>query len=177
MIKRRGGDYDLEAEIPRLRRLARMLAGGDRAEADDLVQETLLRALRSIDGFRGGSSLSTWLASILVNLHRSGRRRDARRRTLMDGQRPPEEAEPARQEQRVELEETLEALAALPEDQREAIALVALEGVGYAEAAEVLGVKLGTLMSRIARGRKAMRAAMDGPRDQEGEIRWIGKAR
>lgn len=175
-MTRRGRRDELAEEIPRLRRFARLLAAGDRAEADDLVQETLLRALGALDTFRGGSTLSTWLASIMLNLHRSHRRRDARRRELMAAQRPPEEAEPARQEQRVELDETLAALAALPGEQREALALVALEGMGYGAAAEVLGVPLGTLMSRVSRGRRAMRAAVEGSQKRESERPWRRKA-
>lgn len=135
------------------------------AEADDLVQETLLRALRSLDGFRGGSSLRTWLSQILINLHRSGRRQEARRRELLEERGPDEDRVAPSQEHAMELEQTLEALQRLPDEQREAIALVALGGTSYAEAAEVLGVKLGTLMSRIARGRAAMRAALDGTED------------
>lgn len=155
---------------------------GNHAEADDLVQETLLRALRSLDGFGERSSLGTWLSSILINIHRSERRRAARRRVLLDEQPPPSESVGAAQEHRVELAETLAALDDLPEEQREAIALVALGGVTYAEAAEVLGVKLGTLMSRISRGRGAIRARIDGAGDRDaagpmGETGWTRRRR
>lgn len=159
-MRRRDG-ASLEAELPRLRRFARSLAR-DRAEADDLVQETLLRALSRLDDLRDVDRLGAWLAQIMVNLHRSRRRDAARRRALLESRPPPVDQEPARQEGKLELDQTLAALARLPEEQREAVALVSLGGLGYAEAAEALGVRLGTLMSRVSRGRAALRAEMEG---------------
>lgn len=156
------GARALEAEIPRLRRLARMLTRGDRSEADDLVQEALLRALCGLDRFRGGSALSTWLTAILLNIHRSALRKKTRAAAHVAAVGDAEPAEPARQEQRMEVAETLEALDALPEEQRLAIGLVAVGEMTYAEAADALGVKMGTLMSRISRGRAAMRARIEG---------------
>ncbi|MEM6679345.1 MAG: sigma-70 family RNA polymerase sigma factor [Pseudomonadota bacterium] len=161
MLGRRRRRHAVEDEIPKLRRFARMLARND-AEADDLVQEALLRAISRFDTFRGQSSLGTWLCQILVNLHRSRRRQDARRRELLEERGADEDRVAPRQEHALELEQTLDALGALPEEQREAITLVAIDGVAYAEAAQILGVKLGTLMSRISRGRAAIRAAMEG---------------
>ncbi|MEL6576102.1 MAG: sigma-70 family RNA polymerase sigma factor [Pseudomonadota bacterium] len=161
MLGRRRGGHAVETEIPKLRRFARMLTRND-AEADDLVQETLLRALSKFEGYRGQSSLSTWLCQILVNLHRSKRRQDARRRELLEERGADEDRVAPRQEHAIELGETLAALDDLPEEQREAITLVAIDGVAYSEAAEILGLKLGTLMSRISRGRAAIRAAMEG---------------
>ena len=164
---RKGGREALEAEIPRLRRFARVLTRGDGARADDLVQETLLRALGAIDGFRAESGLGTWLTTIMLNVHRSEQRRQSRARAHADREAraaPAEPAEPARQEQRLEVRETLAALEALPEEQRLAISLVSVGEMSYADAARVLGVKLGTLMSRISRGRAAMRARLEGAR-------------
>ncbi|MEM6421091.1 MAG: sigma-70 family RNA polymerase sigma factor [Pseudomonadota bacterium] len=161
MLRRKRRGHAVETEIPKLRRFARMLARNE-AEADDLVQETLLRAIAKFDSYRGQAALGTWLCQILVNLHRSKWRQDARRRELLEQRGPDEDRVAARQEHAVELEQTLAALDGLPQEQREAIVLVALEGVAYAEAAEILGVKLGTLMSRIARGRAAIRKIMDG---------------
>ncbi|MEO0681131.1 MAG: sigma-70 family RNA polymerase sigma factor, partial [Pseudomonadota bacterium] len=154
---------------PSTERVARLLTRGNAAEADDLVQEALLRALRSVDGFDGRASLGTWLTSILVNLHRSEKRRAAVRRRWLERQPRDEPAEPARQEQRLEVAQTLEALDGLSEDQRAAIAMISVGGASYAEAAEALGVPLGTLMSRIARGRAMMRRRLDGPDREEGE--------
>ncbi|MEM1314070.1 MAG: sigma-70 family RNA polymerase sigma factor [Pseudomonadota bacterium] len=162
MPPRRAAD-DIAQELPRLRRVARVLTRGDAAEADDLVQETLLRALKAADGFRGASKVGTWLTSILVNLHRSARRRAVVRRRWLDAQPREEPTEPARQEQSLEVKQTLQALDALSGEQRAAIAMISVGGASYAEAAEALGVPLGTLMSRISRGRAAMRKAMEGP--------------
>ncbi len=162
MASREGGrSAELAAEIPRLRRFARLLTRGDAAAADDLVQETLLRGLRSIDSFREDAALGTWMTTIMLNLHRSEHRRRARGETDPETA-APEPSEPARQEQRLEVQETLAALRALPEEQRLAIALVSVQDMSYAEAAKTLGVKLGTLMSRISRGRAAMRARLEG---------------
>lgn len=166
MFKRRRSRHAVESEIPKLRRFARMLARSE-GEADDLVQETLLRAIAKFDSYRGQAALGTWLCQILVNLHRSKWRQEARRRELLEERGADEDRVAARQEHALELEQTLEALDNLPVEQREAIVLVAIEGVAYAQAAEILGIKLGTLMSRISRGRAAIRKAMDGPTTSE----------
>ncbi|MEM6438776.1 MAG: sigma-70 family RNA polymerase sigma factor [Pseudomonadota bacterium] len=162
MPRRRAAD-DIAAELPRLRRVARVLTRGDAAEADDLVQETLLRALKAAEGFRGGSAVGTWLTSIMHNHPRSERRRAAVRRRWLDAQPKEEPSQPARQEQSLEVAQTLHALDALSEDQRAAIVMISVGGASYAEAAQALGLPLGTLMSRISRGRAAMRRAVDGP--------------
>jgi len=104
-----------------------------------------------------------------VNLHRSERRKAAVRLRWLERQPKAEPAEPARQEQRLEVSQTLEALDALSDDQRAAIAMISVGGASYAEAAEALDVPLGTLMSRISRGRAIMRRRLDGPSDDEGE--------
>lgn len=153
----------LEAEIPQLRRFSRVLVRGDQAAADDLVQETLLRALRSLTSFRADASLSTWLTAIMLNVHRSQKRVAKRKPEEPEADTElPEPSEPARQEQRIEVMQTMDALDALPEEQRLAIALVSIHEMSYRDAAESLGVKLGTLMSRISRGRAAMRAQLEG---------------
>lgn len=153
---------DLAAHIPWLRRYARLLVGRDAHEADDLVQETLLRAIRSIDRFREGAELRAWLTAIMVNAFRSDRRRAATRRAWLAAQPGGEPATRARQVDRLEVQAVARALAALPPEQREAVALVALGDVRYADAAKALNLKLGTFMSRIARGRAALRRLLDG---------------
>ncbi|MEL6265766.1 MAG: sigma-70 family RNA polymerase sigma factor [Pseudomonadota bacterium] len=173
MLGRRRRRHAVEAEIPKLRRFARMLARND-PEADDLVQETLLRAIAKFDSFDGRAALGTWLCQILVNLHRSRHRQDARRRELLEERGADEDRVAARQEHAVELRQTLDALDRLPGDQREAIVLVAVDGVSYAEAAAILGVKLGTLMSRISRGRATIRAEMEGMTAARGRVVPIG---
>lgn len=153
---------NLTAEIPYLRKMARLTTRGDASDADDLVQETLLKAMTSLESFRGEASLRTWLTTIMVNIHRSERRRAAHRDRYLASQPREEPAAPAQQEQRVEVAETLAALRDLPEDQRLAIAAVVGGEMSYAEASKALGVKLGTLMSRISRGRAALRRATEG---------------
>lgn len=181
---RRRGATELEDEIPRLRRFARVLTRGDAAAADDLVQETLLRALGGLDSFREEAGLGTWMTTIMLNIHRSEhRRRVLRDAHLAEEAAAPEPSEPARQVQRIEVAETLEALDSLPDEQRIAIALVSIGDMSYADAARSLGVKLGTLMSRISRGRAAMRARLETPpEDREpahGKDRtaWTGQIR
>lgn len=156
------GRNDIVEEIPNIRRFARMLCKGDSVAADDLVQETLLRALRSADGFAGDASVRTWLGTIMLNVLRSDKRRAARWRDHAETMPVEEPSQPARQVQRLEVKDALAVLADLPEEQRVPIALVATGQMTYAEAAAALNVRLGTLMSRIARGRAVMRAKLDG---------------
>lgn len=133
----------------------------DVEDANDLVQGCLARAIEAADTWQPGSNLRAWLFRILRNLHVSNvRRRQLEKRALRPELRP--ESSPAVQPIRVELQETLSALARLPQPQREAVVLVALEELSYAEVAERLGVPIGTVMSRLARGREALRELLKG---------------
>lgn len=147
-----------------LRRYALALTGGSRQEAEDLVQETLTRAIAAAGSFRRGGSLRAWLFSIMHNAFVSGvrRRRPPTRELEEAGGGGPELAHPPSQVTRLEAHDVLAALARLPEAQREAIALIALEEFSYEEAARVLGIPLGTLTSRLARGREALRRITSG---------------
>ena len=143
------------AAVPSLRAFAISLSGNvDRA--DDLVQETLLRALANIDSFQPGTNMSAWLFTILRNLFRSEYRK--RRREVEDGDGSYAETLKSQPEQssRVEFEEFRTALAKLPPDQREALILVGASGFSYEEAAEICGCAVGTIKSRVARGRVAL---------------------
>jgi RNA polymerase sigma-70 factor (ECF subfamily) len=140
------------AAVPGLRAFAMSLTGRiDRA--DDLVQETLLRALTNIDSFQPGTNMSAWLFTILRNLFRSEYRK--RRREVEDGEgrfsaslkSPPE------QPGHMEFEEFRAALAKLPPDQREALVLVGASGFSYEEAAQICGSAVGTIKSRVNRAR------------------------
>jgi RNA polymerase sigma-70 factor (ECF subfamily) len=153
---------DIETLVPALRRYARALTGNaDRA--DDLVQDCLERAITKQSLWRPIGPLRPWLFTIMINLHRNDRRR---RRAAPEPEAldvlPFEPASPAPQGTRLALAETAAALDRLPAEQREALLLVALEGMSYAEAAGVLGIPVGTLMSRIGRAREALRALVDG---------------
>lgn len=152
----------LTAEIPRLRRYAIALLR-DRTAADDLVQDVVLRALDRLHLWRDGSNMRTWLFTIMHNLHANDRRRLSR----TADNRPLDEAAlargvPAEQESAVELSQLSEAIAALPEAQRQVLLLVGLEGLSYAEVATALDVPVGTVMSRLSRAREDLRRRMDG---------------
>ena len=153
---------DLPEQIADLRRYALALTGS-RFEAEDLVQETLTRAIAAAPSFRKGGNLRGWLFSIMHNAFVSGlRARRATARECDDGVADP--GQPPTQLERLEVRDVLAALARLPEAQRAALVLIALDFT-YGEAARILEVPLGTLMSRLARGREALRRAMsaDGP--------------
>src|SRR5438874_132018 len=150
---------DLEATIPALRRYARALTR-DAEIADDLVQDTLVRALRSEHLFHGGN-IRSWLYTILTNLNRNRLRSLARRPTLQSigDNDAPDVTGPEAGGRDIE-----RALASLVEDQRSALLLVVLEGLSYREVAEVQGVPIGTVMSRLARARMQIKAYLDGER-------------
>jgi RNA polymerase sigma-70 factor, ECF subfamily len=149
----------IEAAIPALRRYARALTRNAEL-ADDLVQDTLVRALRSEHLFHGGD-IRAWLYTILTNLNRNRLRSLARRPTVqsIDDNDAPDMAGPESGGRDIE-----RALAALVEDQRTALLLVVLEGLTYREVAEVQGVPIGTVMSRLARARTQIKAYLDGER-------------
>lgn len=161
---------DLPLHVAGLRRYALALTGS-RFEAEDLVQETLTRAIAAASGFRKGGNLRGWLFTIMHNAFISGvRARRAAERELDDGL--PELSQAPTQLDRLEVRDVLAGLARLPEAQRAALVLIALEEFSYSEAARVLGVPLGTLMSRLARGREALRRAMS--EDAPPRLRVIG---
>jgi len=149
----------VEATVPALRRYARALTR-DADVADDLVQDTLVRALRSEHLFHGGE-VRCWLYTILTNLNRNRLRSLARRPTLL----PLEDNDttdltgPEAGGRDIE-----RALGTLVEDQRSALLLVVLEGLTYREVAEVQGVPIGTVMSRLARARVQIKNYLDGER-------------
>jgi RNA polymerase sigma-70 factor (ECF subfamily) len=147
------------AAVPSLRAFAISLSGNvDRA--DDLVQETLLRALVNIDSFEPGTNLSAWLFTILRNLFRSEYRK--RRREVEDGDGSYAESLKSQPEQeaRVEFREFRAALAKLPSDQREALILVGASGFSYEEAAGICGCAVGTIKSRVNRARTRLTELM-----------------
>lgn len=150
---------NVEATIPALRRYARALTR-DSDIADDLVQDTLVRALRSEHLFHGGD-VRSWLYTILTNLNRNRRRSLARRPMLLpiEDNDAPDLAGPEAGGRDIE-----RALATLVEDQRHTLLLVVLEGLTYREVAEVQGVPIGTVMSRLARARVQIKNYLDGER-------------
>lgn len=154
----------IEAEIPRLRRYARALTR-DACNADDLVQDCLARALGKLHLWREGTDLRAWLFTILHNQYVNQVRRAVREGAAV----ALSETEPAlacapHQGKRLELRDLDRALAKLPGEQRAVILLVGLEGLRYENVAEILGVPVGTVRSRLSRGREALRRLTDaGP--------------
>jgi RNA polymerase sigma-70 factor (ECF subfamily) len=153
----------VQAAIPALRRYARALTR-DAETADDLVQDTLVRALRSEHLFHEGD-VRSWLYTILTNLNRNRLRTLARRPALA----PIEEEDvPGMTGPETGARDIERALATLVEDQRAALLLVVLEGLSYREVAEVQGVPIGTVMSRLARARQRLERALAPQRNQGG---------
>lgn len=143
----------LTEQIPHLRRYARVLTGGRQADADDLVQDTLERALLKWGLWRGSGSVRPWLFSIMHNLFVDHYALGAATTALDDLPEPLHPQQPAAQEQRVEALQLLAALQRLSVPLREVLLLVAVEGLSYADTARVLGVPQGTVMSRLSRAR------------------------
>jgi RNA polymerase sigma-70 factor (ECF subfamily) len=138
--------------VPSLRAFAISLSGNvDRA--DDLVQETLLRAMSNIDSFEPGTNLSAWLFTILRNLFRSEYRKRRREVEDADGRHVDSLKSPPQQHSRLEFEEVREALAKLMPDQREALILVGAAGFSHEEAAAICESPVGTIKSRVHRAR------------------------
>lgn len=148
--------------LPKMRRFARTLTRNV-DDADDLVQLALERALTHIDQWQPGTRLDSWLYRIVKNGWIDELRSRSRRRDVFDdGQRAEQVPDPggdASDSLSVE-----QAMALLPQEQRLAVALVLVEGLPYKEAAQIIGVPMGTLTSRLARGREALQAML-GPGD------------
>lgn len=159
----------LQAHVPRLRRYARALTG-NRESADDLVQDTLERAWtkralwdETVDGRAG--SLRAWLHAVMHNLFVNGIKRTRRTESLDDRDDAADllPAQDASAETGAALRDLQRALAQLSAEQREVVLLVGLEQMSYAETAQALGVPIGTVMSRLSRGRERLRQLLDEP--------------
>lgn len=151
---------ELTAAIPHLRAFARSLCGNP-AEADDLVQETMIKAWTARDRFEAGSSMRAWTFRILRNHFYSERRR-AWRKQEQGGEIPETAAVTGTaQNWAVELDDVRRALLDLPDEQREALILVGAGGLSYEEAAEVCACAVGTVKSRVSRARAALEKRLD----------------
>jgi RNA polymerase sigma-70 factor (ECF subfamily) len=151
----------IEAEIPRLRRYARALVR-DVISADDLVQECLTRALSKLDLWREGTDLRAWLFTILHNQYVNQVRRSIRiGAPVKFDDDAPQLSQPANQEKRLKLRDLDRALGQLSAEQRAVILLVGLEDLPYAEVGTMLGIPVGTVRSRLSRGRLVLRQLMD----------------
>ncbi|OWO95575.1 RNA polymerase subunit sigma [Rhizobium esperanzae] len=156
-MERKDRPFDVIGQLAALRRYARALVRNS-DEAEDLVHDALVRAFEKRKSFRSGGNLRTWLLSILHNAHIDRLRRN---RSLMrrhdEAAIEAERSLPAGQEHAVRLQQVRDAFFELPEEQREALHLVAIEDLSYQEAANALGIPIGTLMSRISRARTQLR--------------------
>lgn len=152
----------VEACVPALRRYARALTRNIDL-ADDLVQDCLERAIARRGLFRPTGPVRAWLFTILLNLYRNALRSSRRRGEMVDIDTVPEPSTPAPQPGHIALAEMARAIDTLSLEQKEALLLVALEGLPYQEAADILDIPLGTLMSRLGRARAALRIATGTP--------------
>lgn len=151
-------DSGLTQCLPRLRRFAHALSR-DPADADDLTQMTIERALASRAQWQEGTKLDSWLYRIMRNLWIDTARSRARKARV---EAPPEAAETIGVDPRpgleaaVDLARVMAAMGRLPDEQREVVALILVEGFGYREVSEMLGLPIGTVSSRLVRGRTAL---------------------
>lgn len=164
---------ELEPLIPQVRAFARFLCQSDRAAADDLAQEALLRAWQARASFEPGTQLRAWLFVILRNLFYSDRRRAWRNVAYDETAAERTLQTKSVQAELMELDDVRRALALLPDDQREALILVTAGGLSYDEAAHICGCAVGTIKSRVNRGRRALAQILETqtvpPRDAPAE--------
>ncbi len=151
---------EMVACIPDIRAFARSLTGRA-AQADDLVQETLLKAWSARDRFEAGTNMRAWLFTILRNTFYSGRRKAGREVEDPEGTISGRLAVPADHIHKLELHEFRRALLSLPVDQREALILISASGFSHEEAARIMGCAVGTIKSRVARARRTLEAMVE----------------
>ncbi|MGE4219824.1 MAG: RNA polymerase sigma factor [Alphaproteobacteria bacterium] len=162
---------ELSAHVGRLRRIAFVLLR-DRDEAEDLVQETLARAIAGARTWDRERELGPWLVGILRNTYRDGLHRThvrLRAAESLSAAAPGSVAPEAHD--RIELDETVRVLETLPHEQQQVLLLVAIEGMSYQDTARMLDVPIGTVMSRLGRGREALRQALG--RASRGRLRVV----
>jgi len=159
----------MQDDLAAMRRYARALARHDQ-DADDIVQDALVRAIEREGSFDPARARRPWLMAIVHNVFVTRKRREAAeaRRDMRFAETLLSRVDPE-QEQMTRLSEVARAFAALPDSQRATMHLIAVEGMNYQEAADVLGVPIGTIMSRLSRARTAMRR-----RDASPQLRIVG---
>lgn len=152
---------DIASHIPRLRRYARALTG-DSFTADDLVQDTLERAWRRLALWRAGSDLRAWLFTIMHNIFVNQTKANPRMRAQTSELPTADLSIISPLEDRLVLRDLHKALTNLSDEHREVLLLIGLEQMSYGEAAKILGIPVGTVMSRLSRGREQLRAMTSG---------------
>ena len=161
-------ERELVALIPQIRAFARTFAG-HKADGDDLAQETLSRAWSSWTSFQRGSNMKAWAFVILRNVYFSERRRSWRRSSLDPDILARSLVAPDNPDATLALDDLRRGLRQLPDEQRSVILLVGLEGMRYEDVAEVLDVPVGTVRSRLSRGRDALRRLIGSVPDRRAE--------
>jgi RNA polymerase sigma-70 factor (ECF subfamily) len=159
----------IEQNIPRLRRYARSLMKNS-WEADDLVQVALVRALTKVHLWREGTDLRAWLFTIMHNEYVNSVRKSVRQGVTANLD-DVTVATMDTQSSRMRLRDLERALDKLPAEQRQVLLLVGVEDMTYEEVAEIVSVPVGTVRSRLSRGREALRALMDEEPEEGGEIK------
>jgi RNA polymerase sigma-70 factor (ECF subfamily) len=154
------GEADLITCVPHLRAFARSLTG-HRERSDDLVQDTIVRALTAAHQFQTWTNLKAWMFTILRNLHYGELRKNHGRRQLLDDTATHEPAMPPTQEANLEVRDFRRAFGQLGDDQREVLILVGASGLSYEEAAQVCDCPIGTIKSRVSRARRTLLWLLD----------------
>lgn len=150
--------HPILAYLPQLRRYARALTGNETA-ADDLVQDTVERSLKKFELWQPGTDLRAWLFSVMHNVHINQVRSRHETESLNEEMEIPINAN---QGESLRIRDLSNALLLLPVEQREVLLLVGLEGMRYEEISQTLGVPIGTVMSRLSRGRERLHILLEG---------------
>lgn len=166
---------DLATLVPNLRAFARSLCGSP-DHADDLVQETLVKAWKSRDSFAPGSNLKAWLFTILRNAYLSERRKRKWEVQDVDGEHAMQLGVSGAQMSHMDLIDFNKAFECLPEEQKEALVLIGAEGFSYEEAALMCGCAVGTIKSRVNRARAKLAATLDTTLDDATSVTAEAKA-
>ncbi|MCF6445853.1 RNA polymerase sigma factor [Nereida sp. MMG025] len=160
---------ELVDHLPAMRAFAMSLTRNS-ATADDMVQDTLVKAWTNIEKFQAGTNMRAWLFTILRNTFYSNRRKAVREVADIDGVFTDQLSQKPDHDGRLQMRDFNVAFAQLPDEQREALVLVGASGFSYEEAAETCGVKVGTIKSRVNRGRKRLTELLDSSDDEAMEL-------
>lgn len=160
---------EIVEHLPSLRAFAMSLTRNS-ATADDIVQDTIVKAWSNIDKFQAGTNMRAWLFTILRNTYYSLHRKRSREVADVDGERAGRLAEKPAHDGRLALNDFAKAFARLPDEQREALLLVGASGFSYEEAAEMCGCAVGTIKSRANRGRARLAELMELDEGETPEI-------
>jgi RNA polymerase sigma-70 factor, ECF subfamily len=163
----------IEAEIPRLRRYARVLLRRRPDAADDLVQDTILRGIEKMHLFTSGTNLRAWLFTVMHNQYVNSIRRATRHGQEIEIEKVHLSAPPV-QTASLELRDLERAIDRLPDEQRITLLLIGLEGMKYEEVAQICNVPIGTVRSRLSRAREELRRMLDGAGDAPASLRGPG---